>query len=60
MTLIVKISFSATTARLEMVWNGAQDYVRLTNCVECSAQAYLTGGLCHGCRVSMGYENEED
>jgi len=31
----------------------------LTNCVECDTEAYLTDSLCHGCRVSMGYENEE-
>jgi hypothetical protein len=43
-----------------MGWNGAQDYVRLTNCVECDQDAYLTDSLCHGCRVSMGYEVEEE
>ena len=43
-----------------MSWNGAQDYVRLTNCVECGTQARLTDSLCQGCRVSMGYENEEE
>jgi len=60
MTLTVMISFSATIVRCEMGWNGAQDYVRLTNCVECDTQARLTDSLCHGCRVSMGYENEEE
>jgi hypothetical protein len=43
-----------------MTWNGAQDYVRLTHCAECDTHAQLTGSLCHGCRVSMGYEREED
>jgi hypothetical protein len=43
-----------------MSWNGAQDYVRLTNCAECGTDAHLTNSLCHGCRVSMGYENEEE
>ncbi len=31
-----------------------------TNCAECDTEAQLTSGLCHGCRVSMGYENEEE
>ena len=28
-----------------------------TNCAECDTVSQLSGGLCHGCRVSMGYEN---
>jgi hypothetical protein len=43
-----------------MGWNGAQDYIRLTNCVQCDTEAQLRDSLCHGCRVSMGYENEEE
>jgi uncharacterized OB-fold protein len=43
-----------------MSWNGAQDYVRLTHCAECGAYGYLTSSLCESCRVSMGYENEEE
>lgn len=43
-----------------MGWNGARDYIQLTNCVQCDAEAQLTASLCHGCRVSMGYENEEE
>jgi hypothetical protein len=43
-----------------MGWNGAQDYVRLTNCVQCDTEAYLKDSLCHGCAVSMGYEIEEE
>jgi hypothetical protein len=31
-----------------------------TNCAECDKEAYLKGGLCHGCAVSMGYEIEEE
>ena len=30
-----------------------------TNCAECDADKQLTGGLCHDCRVSMGYEKKE-
>ena len=30
-----------------------------TNCAECDTDKQLTGGLCHACRVSMGYEKEE-
>jgi len=30
-----------------------------TNCAECDTVSQLKGGLCHGCRVSMGYEIEE-
>ena len=53
-------SLSVTIARHDMGWNGAQDYVRLTNCVQCDTEAYLKDSLCHGCAVSMGYEIEEE
>lgn len=29
-------------------------------CNQCGTKAHLTDSLCHGCRVSMGYENEEE
>lgn len=31
-----------------------------TNCAECDADEQLSSGLCHACRVSMGYEIEEE
>ena len=30
-----------------------------TNCDECDVDTQLTLGLCHECRVIMGYEQEE-
>lgn len=42
------------------MWNGARDYITITNCVECGADDYLTGFLCHACRIGLGYETEEE
>ena len=30
------------------------------NCAECDTEDILSGGLCHECRASMGYESEEN
>lgn len=29
-------------------------------CAECAKEDYLRGGLCWECRVSLGYEDEEE
>lgn len=42
-----------------MPWAGAQDYVRITNCVECGREAYLTQFICRECQDSMDEEFSE-